>query len=136
MSIPKYSIGLVWSSEDRAWLAQVPELPGCIADGATQEEALSNARLRIAEWVETAQDLGRKVPAALDYKAMEKANRSKLEAVIGSAIQTQIDRIIPQILAQLAGQGFNASVGTPSISVRFPDTARKTPSHRGAALAH
>lgn len=51
-----------WSAEDAAFNAEVPELPGCAADGATRQEALSNAEIAIAEWLETARALGRVVP--------------------------------------------------------------------------
>ena len=58
----QYEIILYWSKEDQAFLAEVPELPGCAADGATYQEALLNAELVIREWIETAQELGRPVP--------------------------------------------------------------------------
>ena len=58
----KYEIILYWSEEDDAFIAEVPELAGCAADGATRQEALSNAELVIAEWLETARDLGRPIP--------------------------------------------------------------------------
>jgi predicted RNase H-like HicB family nuclease len=58
----KYEIILYWSDEDKAFIAEVPELPGCAADGATYQEALANAEVVIKEWVETARDLGRKIP--------------------------------------------------------------------------
>lgn len=61
-SIPNYEIIFYWSEEDAAIIAEVPELPGCMADGATYEEALANARVIIAEWIETANQLGRPVP--------------------------------------------------------------------------
>ena len=47
---------------DEAFVAEVPELPGCMADGSTYEEALNNARVVIDEWIETARSLGREVP--------------------------------------------------------------------------
>ncbi len=53
---------IYWSDEDEAFIAEVPELPGCAADGATYEEAVANARVIIAEWLETAQELGRPIP--------------------------------------------------------------------------
>jgi predicted RNase H-like HicB family nuclease len=53
---------IYWSDEDGAFLVDVPELPGCMADGATYEEAVAHAKLIIAEWIETAQELGRSVP--------------------------------------------------------------------------
>ena len=58
----KYEVIIYWSSEDEAYIAEVPELPGCLADGATYHEALSNAETIIAEWIETAQSLGRPIP--------------------------------------------------------------------------
>ena len=58
----KYEIILYWSSEDDAFIAEVPELAACAADGATRQEALANAEVVIAEWLETARELGRPVP--------------------------------------------------------------------------
>jgi len=51
-----------WSEADKAFLVEVPELPGCMADGATQEKALANSKKAIAEWIETARELGRPIP--------------------------------------------------------------------------
>ena len=59
---PRYKIVIYFSSEDEAFIAEVPELPGCIADGLTYEEALSNVQGIIAEWIETANELGRPIP--------------------------------------------------------------------------
>lgn len=59
----KPRIILYWSSEDDAFIAEVPELPGCAADGATYGEALKNAEVIIREWIETARELGRPIPA-------------------------------------------------------------------------
>jgi predicted RNase H-like HicB family nuclease len=58
----KYGIVLYWSSEDDAFVAEAPELPGCAADGATRQEALANIEVVIAEWLETARALGRSTP--------------------------------------------------------------------------
>jgi len=58
----KYEIIIYWSEEDKAYIAEVPELPGCMADGKTHLEALSNAKVAIQEWIETAQELGRTIP--------------------------------------------------------------------------
>ena len=58
----KYEIILYWSNEDQAFIAEVPELAGCAADGSTRQEALANAEIVIAEWLETARELGRPVP--------------------------------------------------------------------------
>lgn len=58
----RYEIILYWSKEDQAFIAEVPELPGCAADGATYYEALANVEVVIREWIETARELGRSVP--------------------------------------------------------------------------
>jgi predicted RNase H-like HicB family nuclease len=57
-----YEIIIYWSQTDNAYVAEVPELPGCAADGATYAEALRNAEIVIGEWIETARSLGRGVP--------------------------------------------------------------------------
>ena len=57
-----YEIILYWSPEDQAIIAEVPELPGCAADGTTYQEALANVQIIITEWIETAQELGRAIP--------------------------------------------------------------------------
>ncbi len=58
----RYEIILYWSDEDQAVIAEVPELPGCAADGETYEDALTNVRTIMDEWIETARDLGREIP--------------------------------------------------------------------------
>jgi predicted RNase H-like HicB family nuclease len=58
----EYGVVLHWSDEDEALIAEVPELPGCAADGETYQEALSNVEVIIEEWIETAQSLGRSIP--------------------------------------------------------------------------
>jgi predicted RNase H-like HicB family nuclease len=59
---PKYTIMIYWSTDDEAFIAEVPELPGCAADGTTYQEALSNVEIVIEEWIQTAKELGRPVP--------------------------------------------------------------------------
>jgi len=58
----RYEIIIYWSQEDEAFIAEVPELPGCIADGSTYKEAIDNAEVVILEWIETAKELGRSIP--------------------------------------------------------------------------
>ena len=58
----KYEILIYWSEEDQAYLAEVPELPGCMADGSTYEEALTNVEGIIQEWMETAKEENRPIP--------------------------------------------------------------------------
>jgi predicted RNase H-like HicB family nuclease len=59
----RYEVIIYWSDEDGAFLAEVPELAGCMADGATYAEALANVEAVIHEWIQTAEELGRQVPA-------------------------------------------------------------------------
>ena len=58
----KYEVILYWSNEDNIYIAEVPELPGCMADGPTQLDALRNVEVIAKEWIETAQQLGREIP--------------------------------------------------------------------------
>ena len=58
----KYEIILYWSNEDESYIAEAPELSGCMADGGTMAEALENINTVIAEWIETAKMLGRDIP--------------------------------------------------------------------------
>jgi len=58
----KYEVIVYWSEEDRTFIAEVPELAGCMADGASYEEALKNAQIVIGEWIESAKSLGREIP--------------------------------------------------------------------------
>ncbi len=61
MSI-KYELIIYWSESDEAFIVEVPELPGCMADGQTYIEAVTNAEIVIQEWIESAQELGRNIP--------------------------------------------------------------------------
>ena len=58
----KYEIIIYWSEEDDSFIADVPELPGCMSDGGTYQEALANAEVIIQEWIETANELDRPIP--------------------------------------------------------------------------
>ncbi|MCL4386690.1 MAG: type II toxin-antitoxin system HicB family antitoxin [Cyanobacteria bacterium] len=58
----KYEIIIYWSDEDEAYIAEVPELLGCMADGKTHDEVLENVTQVIKEWLETAEELGREIP--------------------------------------------------------------------------
>ena len=59
----KYEIIIYWSEEDNFFVAEIPELPGCMADGETYQEAVVNAEEIIAEWIETAKETGKNIPA-------------------------------------------------------------------------
>ncbi|MEO5369266.1 MAG: type II toxin-antitoxin system HicB family antitoxin [Magnetococcus sp. DMHC-1] len=58
----RHEIILYWSEEDKAFIAEVPELPGCMADGPTRQDAIVQAERVIDAWIQTAQALGRDVP--------------------------------------------------------------------------
>ncbi|MEA5535856.1 type II toxin-antitoxin system HicB family antitoxin [Crocosphaera sp. XPORK-15E] len=58
----KYELIIYWSESDQTFIVEVPELPGCMADGQTYVEAVTNAEVVISEWIETAQELGRDIP--------------------------------------------------------------------------
>ncbi|MFQ5631711.1 MAG: type II toxin-antitoxin system HicB family antitoxin [bacterium] len=58
----KYEVILYWSAEDKVYIAEVPELPGCMAHGKTQEEALKSANEAISLWVDTAKEFGDPIP--------------------------------------------------------------------------
>ena len=58
----RYELIIYWSKEDNSFVVEVPELPGCMADGQTYAEAVSNAEEVIDEWIETARKLGRPIP--------------------------------------------------------------------------
>jgi predicted RNase H-like HicB family nuclease len=60
--MPKYEVIIYWSESDQAFIAEVPELAGCAADGKTYQEALANVEVVIGEWIETAKELGREIP--------------------------------------------------------------------------
>ena len=58
----RYELIIYWSKDDSSFVVEVPELPGCMADGQTYAEAVANAEEIIDEWVETARKLGRQIP--------------------------------------------------------------------------
>lgn len=66
----KYEIIIYWSKDDKAYIAEVPELPGCMADGQTYKEALENVEGIIEEWIETAKKLKRVIPIPKENKLM------------------------------------------------------------------
>ena len=58
----RYELIIYWSRADECFVVEVPELAGCMADGATYQEAVANAQLVIGQWLETASELGRPIP--------------------------------------------------------------------------
>ena len=59
---PKYELIIYWSQDDSAFIVEVPELPGCMADGRTYQEAVAKAEVIIQEWINTAREEGRPIP--------------------------------------------------------------------------
>ncbi|MBQ9432700.1 MAG: type II toxin-antitoxin system HicB family antitoxin [Synergistaceae bacterium] len=64
----KYSKIIYWSDDDNSFIVEVPELAGCMADGSTPEEAIRNISTVIAEWIETAEILGREIPEPVERR--------------------------------------------------------------------
>jgi len=62
MQMYKYELIIYWSSDDDSYIVEIPELPGCMADGSSYQEAIENAEKVIGEWIETARHIGRTVP--------------------------------------------------------------------------
>ena len=60
----KYKVAIYWSESDKSYIAEVPELPGCVSDGETYEKALKNVRVIVDEWIDAAKIEGRKTPKA------------------------------------------------------------------------
>ncbi len=58
----KYELIIYWSEDDQSFIVEVPELPGCMADGESYQDAVQNVEVVIQEWIETAQELGRPIP--------------------------------------------------------------------------
>ncbi|MBA2242731.1 MAG: type II toxin-antitoxin system HicB family antitoxin [Chthoniobacterales bacterium] len=58
----RYEMVIYWSNDDNSFVVEVPELPGCMADGQTYAEAVANAEVVIKEWIKTARELGRPIP--------------------------------------------------------------------------
>jgi predicted RNase H-like HicB family nuclease len=66
----KYEVIIYWSDEDQVFIAEVPELPGCMAHGSSQEESLASANQAIQLWIDTAREVGRPVPEPKGHRLM------------------------------------------------------------------
>jgi predicted RNase H-like HicB family nuclease len=71
MKPSNYSMFIFWSTIDRVFVVSVPELPGCMAHGETKEKAIANAEEAIQNWLETAREIGRKIPEPRDLETFE-----------------------------------------------------------------
>jgi predicted RNase H-like HicB family nuclease len=73
----KYELIIYWSEQDQAFVVEIPELPGCTADGKTYAEALEKAEIVINEWVETAKSIGRDIPEPKGKLSLFQLGQSK-----------------------------------------------------------
>ena len=87
MKTDRYSINLIWSSEDEAYLAQISELPGCIADGPTVEEAIRNLHIVAQEWIATAKELGRPIPEPIDLERYDERAKEAKKALVAKLLE-------------------------------------------------
>lgn len=96
----EYSVRIAWSDGEGAYLAMVPELPGCVADGATLEEALANVKQIAAEWVEVAKEEGRQVPPPVSVEDEARAVhqlQNEMNAQVGKAIEQAVQEVVKKI---------------------------------------
>lgn len=103
VSDDKYSLEMLWSEADGLYLAQVRELPGCVADGATPEEAFQNMRVVMQEWLETAREEGREIPAPVTFDMLERTAQAT-QSVLEQQIENRVREIVTVILRKMAEQ--------------------------------
>jgi predicted RNase H-like HicB family nuclease len=106
MSI-EYSVQVIWSEEDGAYVAFPAELPGCIADGQTQEEALTNLKVIIAEWIETANEAGRPIPKPMSVEDFARENEkasANFQKHVHKQVKLEVENAVKQIWANFMQQ--------------------------------
>ena len=96
----EYSVQIAWSKEDHAYLAVAPDLPGCVADGETPEEALANLRVVVKEWIETALEEKREIPPPKSVEDHEKEG-AKFQHDLNKYIQKCVEQAVTSVMAQL-----------------------------------
>jgi predicted RNase H-like HicB family nuclease len=109
-----YSVNIVWSQEDGAYIAGAPELPGCLADGQTREEALANLRVVVNEWLETAKADGQEIPQPMstqDYENLAVAQAEALRQQIQNGMNAALKDLTQRIAA--ASQSRRQQFGFP-----------------------
>jgi predicted RNase H-like HicB family nuclease len=102
-----YSMDMIWSGEDGAYLAQVRELPGCVADGKTAAEAFQNLQIVIQEWLETAREEGRPIPPPLTLEMVGQhtmAAQQQLHDQIQNVVKETVQSILNSTAEQQASQ--------------------------------
>jgi predicted RNase H-like HicB family nuclease len=98
MKASDYSVFIIWSKEDNAFLAQVPELAECVADGATREEALANATVAAQVWIDTAKEMGREIPKPQTLEWFEPIDS---ETQLRIAVESELEKIIPELVLRV-----------------------------------
>jgi predicted RNase H-like HicB family nuclease len=104
-----YSIILVWSEEDQAFIAMVPELSGCTAHGETRVETIREAEIAIENWLDTARELGREIPTPKHYDDYEtqvdQATEEDLKKALGAVIAENAPAITEALAKEIAKGG-------------------------------
>jgi predicted RNase H-like HicB family nuclease len=108
MTENRYSMLVLWSEDDEAFLVHVVELPGCVAHGESREEAVKNGLIAIENWIETAEELKRDIPAPVDVTAFEKMTaqqaqdvRNLFDQAVQKAVNEAVQRAVPEIAKNL-----------------------------------
>ncbi len=119
MASKNYSVEMMWSEDDGVYLAQVRELPGCVADGETLEEAFQNIVTVKNEWLETAAEEGREIPEPLTVNLLARNAQmahEQLQTQIGNRIREAVGQILENVESQ---QSQNISPTHPRLSMSF-----------------
>ena len=110
----EYSVYIVWSTEDEAYLASIPELPGCLADGKTQEDALKNIAEIAKEWIEVATEEKREIPRPMTSEDCARHNEEFHKAVqkyIRQEVATAVERIFELLRENQSESLFGGRIG-------------------------
>jgi predicted RNase H-like HicB family nuclease len=103
-----YAVHIIWSQEDRAYLDSSPELAGCIADGQSPAEALSNLDVIIEEWLATAKEEGRSIPDPMTSVDLEN-ERKKFQVWLNGKIEAGVQETVSRIIGQMANQSHRST---------------------------
>jgi predicted RNase H-like HicB family nuclease len=98
-----YGVQILWSQQDGAYLAVSNELPGCVADGQTLEEALANFRIIVQEWIDTAKEEGREIPKPMTVEDLAQAMQQS-QANLQQHIKSEVDKAAQQVFNWLMQQ--------------------------------
>lgn len=104
----RYSTQILWSQEDKAFLAAVPELPGCVADGPTREAALEALGVVLGEWLAVAKKEGRPIPPPLDCAAQAQvfdAFRNSLQEHVQKEVRAAVQRVMQDLAGKIPALG-------------------------------